>query len=162
MVSDDESLLSGLSDHKIEFVLVGAMAAIIRGAPFTTLDVDIVHHRSPENLQRLHAWLLSIDAHFRGRPASQRLTPTLNHLDTPGHVLLRTALGPLDILGAIEGGADYDWLVARSTSVTVFNRTLLVPTMETLIELKRQGTRPEDPLKLLQLEATLAAGKSRS
>jgi len=112
MPDHDEPLLVALSDAHVEFVLVGAMAGIIRGAPFTTLDVDIVHRRSPENIARLHQFLQSVDARYRGRP--QPLLPALEHLDTAGHVLLRTKLGPLDILGAIENGADYEWLRARS------------------------------------------------
>lgn len=155
------NILQRLAVEGVQFVLVGAAAAIVRGAPVTTLDVDIVHNREPANLDRLHALLISLDAHYRGRPKSARLVPTREHLDTAGHILLRTVLGPLDILGAIEGGADYEALRARAEQVAVFGHSILVPPLEVLIELKRLGTRPEDPLKLRLLEETLRVQSSR-
>jgi hypothetical protein len=35
------------------FILVGGLAAVIQGAPVTTMDVDVVHSQSPENIARL-------------------------------------------------------------------------------------------------------------
>lgn len=148
------NILSKLCEAHIDFVLVGAAAAIVNGVPVTTFDVDIVPHRTAENLDRLFGLLTDIDAHYRGRPANQKLRPTREHLDTPGHILLRTTLGPLDVLGSIEAGADYAWLIARSRPIPVFGHKIHVPTLDTLIELKRHGTRPEDPLKLRLMEET--------
>ncbi len=42
----------------------------------------------------------------------------------------------------------------------LFERTIFVPTLQMLIECKREGKRTEDPLKLRQLEATLARVKA--
>jgi hypothetical protein len=47
------SILGALLGEGVEFVLVGALAAVAQGAPLTTHDVDIVHARTPENLDRL-------------------------------------------------------------------------------------------------------------
>lgn len=43
-------LLELLSQNEVEFVVVGGVAAILEGAPITTLDLDIVYEGSPENL----------------------------------------------------------------------------------------------------------------
>lgn len=37
------SILGELLAEKVQFVLVGALAAVAQGAPLTTHDVDIVH-----------------------------------------------------------------------------------------------------------------------
>jgi hypothetical protein len=46
------SILGVLLEQEVEFVLVGALAAVAQGAPVTTHDVDIGHARAPENTVR--------------------------------------------------------------------------------------------------------------
>ncbi len=55
-------VLEGLLKTGVDFILVGGLAAVVQGAPVTTMDVDIVHSRSPENVARLLAFLKSFDA----------------------------------------------------------------------------------------------------
>jgi len=40
-VSDLNSLLKGLSKARIEFILVGGVAAVVQGVPVTTFDLDM-------------------------------------------------------------------------------------------------------------------------
>jgi hypothetical protein len=152
---DLTSLIEVLLDEKVEFVLVGALAAVAQGAPVTTHDVDIVHARTPENLDRLMAALGKLGARYRGRPAESPLAPDRRALETTGHSLLMTTLGPLDCLGAIEGGREYDDLVPLSTELDVEGRRLRVLGLETIVALKRESTEVKDRLMLPVLEATL-------
>jgi len=46
------AILEGLIKADVKFILVGGLAAVIQGAPLTTLDVDIVHDRSAENIAK--------------------------------------------------------------------------------------------------------------
>ena len=46
-------LLRVLSDHHVEFVLIGGFAVALHGHVRATKDVDIVPEQSPENLTRL-------------------------------------------------------------------------------------------------------------
>ena len=46
-------ILEGLCKLGIDFILVGGLAAVVQGAPVTTMEVDIVHEQSPENIVRL-------------------------------------------------------------------------------------------------------------
>jgi len=59
------ALLEGLTDAGIEFILVGGLAAVVRGSPITTIDVDIVHRQTADNIGKLLAFLKSIDAYHR-------------------------------------------------------------------------------------------------
>ena len=43
------SILGALLGEGVEFVLVGALAAVAQGAPLRTHDVDVVHARTREN-----------------------------------------------------------------------------------------------------------------
>jgi hypothetical protein len=150
------SLLGVLLAEEVEFVLVGALAAVAQGAPVTTHDVDIVHARTPANLDRLLTALTKLKARYRGRPVESPLPPDRAALGTTGHSLFVTDLGPLDCLGAIEGGRGYDELVPLSLELDVEGARCRILGLETIVALKKESTAPKDRLMLPVLEATLA------
>ena len=156
--ADLSTLLERLLAANVEFVLVGGLAAVVQGAPITTLDVDIVHARTEENVDRLLAFLASVGARYRNRPGPP-LPPSRNALLGPGHSLFMTDLGPLDALGAIEGGADFEQLVPLSLSIKVTGRSLRVLSLETIVGFKRASADPKDKLRLPVLEAVLGRQK---
>lgn len=55
-------------------------AAVFLGVPATTLDLDIVHSRTTNNIERLQKLLASIDSFYR-RPKDKIALPLL--LATP-------------------------------------------------------------------------------
>ena len=149
-----ESLLATLAASDVEFVVVGMLAAVAQGAPVTTHDVDIVHRRTPENIERLVDVLVNkLDARYRGR--SDILRPTAEILSGTGHSLLMTNAGPVDVLGAIEGGRDYDALLPTSHRIEISGHPVYVLDLEILIELKRGSARLKDQMALPLLEETL-------
>lgn len=150
-----ETLLARLAASGTEFVLVGALAAVAQGAPLTTFDVDVVHRRDPPNVDRLLAFLASVDARYRGRPVGQVLRPTREALLGTGHQLLSTALGQLDVLGAVEGGREYPDLVRESVEIEIEGEVVRVLCLRKLVELKRGATDAKGRLSLAVLEATL-------
>lgn len=83
------------------------------------------------------------------------LRPTAEILAGPGHSLLKASLGPLDVLGAIEGGRDYEALLPTSRRIEISGYPVYVLGVATLIELKRESTRLKDQLVLPVLEETL-------
>src|SRR5947207_9600088 len=132
------SILGVLLEEGVELILVGALAAVAQGAPITTHDVEIVHARTPENLDRLMAALARLKARYRGRPASSPLGPDRAALARTGHSLFMTDLGPLDCLGSIENAMSFDELVPRSIEIDLDGRPLRVLALETNLSLKRQ------------------------
>jgi hypothetical protein len=149
------TLLARLAASGTDFLLVGGLAAVAQGAPLTTIDVDVVPRRAAENVDRLLPFLESLDARYRGRPEGQVLRPTREALLGDGHHLLVTALGPLDVLGAIEGGRGFESLLPESVSVEIEGQRVRVVRLETLAELKRGSTSAKDRLVLAILEDTL-------
>ena len=144
-----------LADASVEFVLVGGLAAVAQGAPITTFDVDIVHKRTDDNIDRLVETLLALGAHYRGRPGGQRLPPNKQALRGTGHSLFMTDLGPLDALGEIEGHRSYQDLVDQAVTISIAERDVRVLSLKMLVQLKRESTHPKDQLALPILEATL-------
>lgn len=47
---------------------------MLQGAPIVTIDLDIIHRRTPENVKRLVAPLTELDAVFRHAPRRLRST----------------------------------------------------------------------------------------
>jgi hypothetical protein len=45
--------LRSLVESGAEFILVGGLAAVLRGAPVQTYDVDVVYARNAANIERL-------------------------------------------------------------------------------------------------------------
>jgi hypothetical protein len=91
-------VLVGLLEAGVDFIMVGGLAAVIQGAPVTTMDVDIVHSQSPENIARLLAFLKSVEAVHR-RFDDKLIEPKEGEISGKGHVLLATRIGPIDGIG---------------------------------------------------------------
>ena len=62
-------VLRRLAANDVEFIVVGMMAGVLRGAPFTA-DLDLVHRRSADNVSRLLDVLAGLDAIYRHDPPS--------------------------------------------------------------------------------------------
>ena len=152
---DFEAMLRALAAHQVEFIVVGGVCAVLQGAPVTTYDLDVVHSRSPENVERLIRALAGLDARFR-EPAGRRIGPGRSHLASPGHQLLVTRLGPLDLLGSVSGGAAYEDLLARSEVMSLEDGLQVrVLDLATLIDLKTRVGREKDLMVLAVLRRTL-------
>lgn len=147
-------ILRRLARSEVEFIVVGMTAGVLRGAPVTTLDVDVVHRRSPDNVARLLASLRQMAAIYRHD--ARELVPSESHLMSPGHQLLRTSLGDLDCLGAIDEGRGYEELLAASTPISLGDGlSVRVLTLEALVDAKERSGRPKDLAVLPLLRATL-------
>src|SRR3954452_19592369 len=90
-------ILQKFADRHADFIIVGGVAALFHAAPILTLDLDIVHSREPENIPRLLSALRELGAYYRIQP-ERRFQPNESHLVAPGHQLLTTNFGPLDLL----------------------------------------------------------------
>lgn len=53
--------LKVLAEHRVKFAVVGGIGVMLQGCPLSTLDLDIVHERSPENIARLMQALDVVD-----------------------------------------------------------------------------------------------------
>ncbi len=85
-------LLRLLSRHNVEFIVVGAAAAVLDGAPITTFDLDVVFETSAENRERLLAALEEIAAVYLD-PLQRRIRPTDERLQAHRLNLFETRLG---------------------------------------------------------------------
>jgi hypothetical protein len=153
--SDFLGVLATFSRHGVEFIIVGGVCGVLHGAPISTFDLDVVHARTPENVERLLRALEELQAFVRGPGGSGR-TPGRSHLLSAGHQLLLTRCGPLDLLGAIGRDRDYARLLSRSQVIQLRpDLSVRVLDLDALIEVKEETARDKDLAVLAILKRTL-------
>lgn len=144
-----------LSRNHVDYIVIGGVCGVLHGAPITTLDLDLVHSRVPENLERLLAGLQELDAFYREQP-HRRLRPGLSHLASPGHQLLTTRAGLLDLLGTLDTGQSYEDLLPHTVEVRLAEDLIVrVLNLPTLIAIKEAVGRDKDKAVLPILRRTL-------
>lgn len=145
--------LEVLVRHGVEFVVLGGTAATIQGAPIVTFDLDIVHRRTVDNVERLLRALSELGAVYRHD--ARGLAPQASHLLSADPQLLSTRLGPLDVLGAVEGGAAYEDLLSEAIDLPLSFGSVYVLSLERLIRGKELLGTPKDLAMLDVLRAVL-------
>ena len=147
-------LLEVLVAHDIEFLVVGATAAVLGGAPLTTFDLDVVFEPSPENRDRLLEALTEIDAVYVD-PLRRNIRPTAERLESHRLSLFETRLGRLDVMTSIAPGWSWEDLVPRSHSIEIAGLSLRVLALEAVIESKQAAGREKDHAALPLLREVL-------
>jgi len=148
-------ILETLAEYKVDFIVVGGVCAVLHGAPISTFDLDLVHSRSPENIACLLLALESLEAYYRGQ-GDRVLKPKDHHLSSPGHKLLMTRSGPLDLLGVIGTGLDYEELIGDTSELSLSkNLNVRILNLEALIRTKEETARDKDKAALPILRRTL-------
>ena len=149
------AVLHTFTEHEVDFIVVGGVCAALHGAPISTFDLDLVHSRAPDNIDRLLKTLDALDARYRAR-SERALRPDRSHLSSPGHQLLMTRAGPLDLLGAIGNDQGYAELLDHAEEMAIGEGlTVRLLNLATLIRLKEATAREKDRAVLAILHRTL-------
>lgn len=152
-MTDFETLLRELTSHHVSFIVIGGLAAIVRGSAHFTQDLDIVYRRSDENLDRLVNALSRLQPYLRGAPAGLPFVWDRQTLKRGLNFTLTTSVGMIDLLGEIPGGGGYEDLAPGADSLEVFGQLCLCMSLDQLIRSKRAAGRLKDLQSLAELEA---------
>lgn len=137
-----QRILELLEAHGVEYIVVGGVAAVLRGAPVTTFDIDALVRIDRANAERLLTALQALDARYRGQPGE--LKPSIEDILAGGHMLLMTDSGPLDVLGHIMDGKRYEDMKDSASTLSVGELSVPVLGLKALLEEKRALGRPKD------------------
>ena len=149
--ADERRILEALVDHGVDFVVIGATAAIFQGAPIAaTLDLDVTAATTKKNLERLAAALRDLEARLRLPDPDEHVEMPLDArmLETLSGVTLMTRHGPFDVLFAPSGSPAYAELKANAVEVAPFGLLVRVARIEDLVSMKRAAGRAKDALHL--------------
>ena len=134
---------------------------MLHGAPVTTFDLDVVHARNRENIARLLSALDELEAVYRIQPERQ-LRPAESHLASPGHQLLLTKFGPLDVLGMIGKSRTWEDLRPYTRTMEIEPDVVVrVLDLEMLIAVKEELGFPKDIAVLPLLRQALKERSER-
>ncbi len=162
---DPDRIVETLARHRVDYLLVGGLAARQYGAIRPTGDLDCLAQFDHENLGRLAVAMLELNARLRAEGLSDAESIELTrHLPSPeffgrGEITTwMTDAGPLDILHDIPArdGArlTYDELSARATTHDYEGGIrILVAALDDIVASKQWANRPKDQRALPELEA---------
>lgn len=147
-----EAIFQSLAEHKVEYVLVGGLAATAHGASIVTLDTDICFRQTPENCARLARSLGPLGAEiFPTRPVVIPVTGEL--LQTHRIVHLRTRAGRLDVMATVPGLGTYEEFFPGATVIAIGDLQIPILSLDQLIRAKSVLDQPKDREHLDQLLA---------
>jgi hypothetical protein len=147
---DPRAILGVLERHGVEYVVIGGLAATLRGSPHVTTDVDITPSRALKNLTRLSAALDELEARIRveGAPGGMPFNHDAGSLGRMETLNLTTNHGDLDIAFVPAGTSGFEDLARDATTVALEGVQVRVASLVDIIRSKEAASRPKDYLTL--------------
>jgi hypothetical protein len=160
---DPGAVLAALVRHRVDFVLIGGLAATSYGSPFLTQDVDVVPKASSDNWERLSAALTELGARVRTQGVSDG--PPFDHTGESLAAVrvwnLTTDHGDLDVTVQPSGTQGFDDLVRDAEPRQVFGVRIAVASLADIVRSKQAANRPKDQRVLPTLREILATRDER-
>jgi hypothetical protein len=147
------ALLRHLVEGKVDFVVIGGIAAVARGSVQFTQDLDIVYAPDQENLDRLGQVLVDLGARLRGVADDVPFIPDGRTLRRTRVLTLETRIGLIDLLAQPDGAPVYEQLRKRATGEIIAGVEVKVASLDDLIAMKKAAGRPKDLVAVEELEA---------
>jgi len=150
-----KNVIVALAEGKAEFVVVGGISAVLRGAPITTIDLDICYRRTPDNVVRVARALAPMHPRLRGLPPDLPAVFDERTLLFGTNFTLEIGDESLDLLAEMSVIGGYEQILGQSSDLDVAGHQVKVLSLEQLIATKRGAGRPKDLAVLPILEDTL-------
>lgn len=146
-VFDPRSILEVLHRHEVEYVAIGAFAALAQGAPIPpTADIDVTPSTTKENLERLSSALTELQARIRTEGVEGGLP-----FAHDGASLSRATVwnlvcrhGQFDLAFQPSGTGGYEDLMRRALVVDFAGQQTTVADLADIIRSKEAAARLKD------------------
>lgn len=148
-------LLRRLVAEKVEFVLVGGLAAIAHGSASVTEDVDVCIRFDEPTLTALLRALKGTNPRERMNTARPPLGADPRRFVGNRNLYVTTDEGVIDFLGELTGLGSFDRVAANAVNLRLADFEVRVLGLEDLIRSKRTVARPKDLRVARELELVL-------
>lgn len=157
---DPVEILRILERHRVRYVIVGAVAARLQGAPILTQDLDVTPAADLTNLERLVSALVELDARLRvaADPKGVPFPLEPEMLAANRSWTLVTRSGDLDLVFQPAGSHGYRDLIRDAEPTRVADDpplTVMVASLADVIRTKEASGRDKDRAGLPLLRKTL-------
>jgi hypothetical protein len=139
-------LIAVLARHDVDYVVIGGVAAQVHGHRRTTMDLDLTPAPDAENLRRLGAALVELEA----RPVDGMKEGEISVADPERLAIaaivppLRTRHGQVHILKEPKGARPFDRMRQVALVVDLDGNDVAIVSLDDLIRMKRAAGRPGD------------------
>jgi predicted nucleotidyltransferase len=145
VVFDAERMLRVLTEHGVDFVVIGGIAVQAHGYIRWTKDLDVAVSPATANVSRLSEALAELSAHVRGGGMLKITDP--HQLRRAPLVPVMTEAGPLDVVNLEHlAGAPARYDALRDAALVIELEGMAVPVagLSDLIRMKRAAGREQD------------------
>jgi hypothetical protein len=145
-----------LNEEGVKYVLIGGLASVVHGSSLPTQDIDLVPARFAQNLERLARSLRRMNAMIRTSDGPVPAPIDARFLaNMPVMLNLATDLGDLDLTFTPAGGLGgfEEWSVRALQVQIAADVSVLVASLDDIIDSKRAANRPKDRMALPYLES---------
>ncbi len=151
-------ILEVLERHRVRYVIIGGFAAEIHGSPYFTRDVDVTPDRNRENLERLAAALMELEAKLRVPDLDEPLEVPLDERSFEQGTTWTyvTKHGNLDVALLPDGTHGYEDLRRGATRLRITDSLeVCVAALADVIRSKEAAGREKDRAVLPALRQVL-------
>lgn len=142
-----ERIAAVLNDHKVKYVVIGGLAALLQGVPLPrTADIEVTPASDPANKKRLGAALRDLDARLRAPGLDEPMEIPLDERTFIGMTAMMfvTRFGPCDISFVPDGTTGYDDLIEHAHVLERAGVRIPVASVEDITRSKRAAGREKD------------------
>jgi hypothetical protein len=151
VIPDYRVIVESLDRHKVDVVIVGAVAMVLHGSARLTRDLDLCYSREPANLERLAKALKPFAPSLRDAPEGLPFTLDAATLTAGLNFTLRSLAGDVDLLGELTGIGGYAAVQRLSVVMKVYEPDVRVLDLDGLERAKRAAGRLKDLTDLAEI-----------
>jgi hypothetical protein len=159
-----ERILEVLAAHRVDYVMVGGLAAAVHGSDLVTGDLDITPSTSDVNLERLSRALHELNARVRTDDVPEGLpfAHDAGSLAAGAVWNLVTDAGDLDLAMLPSGTQGYDDLRRDAIAIEILGSPTRVAALADIIRSKESAGREKDRAALPMLRRLQAEIERRT
>ena len=154
-----DRLLEALLRAKVDFVIVGGLAAVLHGSTLLTRDLDICIPLGSKSILRLQEAIEVLHPRVRSGADLVPLELDAEQAAAVKNLYVTTDEGRLDCLGLVAGVGDFDSVLRESIEIPLGDSSCRVLGIDALIRAKETMGRSHDLQTVIQLKALRERGR---